>query len=357
MSTIYLVSNRGKLARQGKKLVLHLDEHTARSIFPFKTEQLVLIGNIEITSPALKLLMHHRINTVFINKNGKFNGRLDFQAGKNVFLRQKQFKLLEDDSFRLNFARQLVEHKLQNQLTFSQRLIRNQPQLASFNPQIQQLKQLITKCQEADNLDRLRGYEGSGARAFFSVFPKAIRADFARFNGRSMNPPQDNVNAVLSFLYTLLYYRVEAALQTEGLDSSVGYFHRVDYGKCALAFDLMEEYRTPIADTLTAALFNLGTLKEEDFREITFQAEDDEYPLDLETTEEGTAAAASRGVLLTPDGIRKVIPQFEKKLDTTIFYPPAQKPLSYRQIIRQQILHFKRVIQGEESQYRPFTIK
>jgi len=297
--------------------------------------------------------MHRQIDTVFINKNGRYNGRLDFSAGKNIFLRIKQYERLKEQSFRLKIARAIVSAKLKNQLHFIQRLGRKNR--TNIRQAKEQLYALLNKSPNADNLDSLRGYEGAAARAYFGVYADAFLPEFARFNGRSMNPPQDNVNAVLSFLYTLILYRVDAALETVGLDPYAGYFHAIGYGKRSLSFDLMEEYRTPLADTLTAALFNLGILQENDFRQVDFSPENDDFP--LEPDEEHEAFNRKTGVLLNRDGLRKVISQFEKKLDTEIYFTPLQKRITYKQLIMQQVKHFKRVLQGEEEQYHPLIQK
>lgn len=355
MSTIYLTATSGKLSKKGETLQLTLDENTTKTIFPFKTEQLVLIGNIDISTPALKFLMHREIDTVFMNKNGRFNGRLSFKSGKNVLLRQKQYKLLDNDPFKLEFAKSIVGGKLKNQLSFMQRVGRKKKEQHDFGRQFDLIKTTLDKYQDADNLKSLRGYEGTAARAFFKVYHYALLPEWAVFNGRSMNPPKDNVNAVLSFLYTMVLNRVDAALEMAGLDPYVGYFHRLDYGKRSLSFDLMEEYRTPIADMLTAALFNLAVLKEDDFREEVFSKESDDFP--LEVGDEHEAFAEKKGILLTRAGLKKVITQLEKKLETEIYYTYLDKRLSYKQLIMQQVKHFKRVVGGEEEGYKPLLIR
>ncbi len=355
MSTIYLISTQGKLSKKGETLVLRMDENTTKTIFPFKTEQLVLIGNIDLSTPALKFLMHRQIDTVFINKNGKYNGRLDFRSGKNIFLRIKQFERLKNENFRLKLAQSIVNAKLKNQLHFIQRIGRKRKPHDKITQAKEQINTLLLKVPTAASLDTLRGYEGAAARAYFSVYKQALLPQFARFEGRSMNPPQDNVNAVLSFLYTLILYRVDAALETEGLDPYAGYFHSIGYGKRSLSFDMMEEYRTPLADTLTVALFNLGILQEDDFREVVFSSEDDDFPLEL--NDEHEAFNEKKGVLLNRQGLRKVIAQFEKKLQTEIYFTPLQRRINYKQLIGQQMKHFKRVVNGEEENYKPLIQK
>ncbi len=355
MSTIYLITTRGQLKKRGQTLLLKMDDDTTRTIFPYKTEQLVLIGNIDISTPALKMLMHRRIDTVFVNKNGRYNGRLAFSMGKNVFLRQKQFDRLHDEAFCLQIARDIAVGKMKNQLHFLLRIGRGGVYKGSVAEESQKVKELIRRAEKAENTASLRGFEGSAARYYFKVLGRALVPDFARFNGRSMNPPEDNVNAVLSFIYTLVLYRVDAALEMEGLDPHVGYFHSIEYGKRSLSFDLMEEYRAAIADPLTLSLFNLGILKKDDFRTVEFSGADEDFPLDI--PQEHEAIESKKGVLLNQQGLRKVLMQFEKKLATEIFYQPMQSKISYKKIILLQVKHFRRVLNGEERRYKSLIIK
>ncbi len=355
MSTVYLTATQGKLTKRGETLVLHLDENTVKTIFPFKTEQLVLVGNIDISTPALKFLMRHNIDTVFINKNGKYNGRLSFGVGKNVFLRMKQYELWKNEKFRLEFSRSVAMAKIKNQLLFGQRIGRREREVPNYKDKINRLKNSLRGAEKADNIDSLRGYEGNAARTYFGLFKHAFISDIAVFNGRSMNPPEDNVNAVLSFIYTIILNRIITALEINGLDPYIGFYHAVEYGRHALAFDLMEEFRVPLADSLTVALFNLGVLGEDDFREVDFSSENDEFP--LEESDEYSAVERKKGVLLNREGLRKVITQMEKKLDNEIYYGLLQKKISYKKLILEQIHHFKRVINGEEKEYKPLVVK
>jgi len=361
MSTIYIISDHGKLQKKGDTLQLYAQDGTITIIFPYKTEQLVIVGNVEITSAALKLLMRYNLDTVFLGKNGKFNGKLAFQEGKNVFLRQKQFDLLKDMDFRLNFAKSIVNGKLKNQLSFMQRIKRGKGKGKGLENAVDSMKHNLKNIESVEIMEALRGYEGMGARYFFSVFRQNIIQDWAVFNGRSMHPPQDNVNAVLSFLYTMLFFRIDGAIEAEGLDSYVGYFHELNYGKRTLSYDLMEEYRTPIADTLCCALFNLGILEQDDFESITFSSNSTDYPLQTEgqniKEDDNIGFEEKKGVLLTKKGLKKVITQLEKKLETKVYYDLLNQHISYKRVIREQIKHFKRVINKDEKAYRPMVIK
>lgn len=361
MSFIYIVSNNGKLHKNGETLQLEAHDGTLTTIFPYKTEQLIILGNVEITGSALNVLMRKGIDTVFLGKNGRFNGKLVFQQKKNVFLRQKQFERLKDEAFIREFVRSVIIGKLKNQLTFMQRISRRRDIEKSYHKTMGQMKELLAKAENEQDPVVLRGLEGMGARYFFSVFRQNIIQDWAVFKAISRRPPEDNVNALLGFLYTLLFYRVDSAVETADLDTYVGYLHKLDYGRKSLSLDLMEEYRTPIADTLTCALFNLGVLAEEDFEEIEFSSDSDDYPLQGDSSDidekENAIVIQKKGVLLTKKGIKKVIAQFEKKLDTAIFYPLLDRQIPYRQVFIEQVRHFKRVLNGEEREYHPLMIK
>lgn len=357
MSNVYILSEHGKLLKRGDALQL-VREGEKRTIYPHRTDRLIVMGNVEFSSSALRLLMREQVDTIFLGRNGRFNGRIDFQEGKNVFLRQTQYQLLDSD-WALNFARSVVLGKLHNQLGFLMRIGRKDKKSEAIEKQGSMIRRMIGKAEEATDLNELRGYEGNGARAYWAIFRTALLPDWAVFNGRSMHPPGDNVNAVLSFLYTMILFQVEAAVAMEGLDPYVGYMHTLDYGKKSLLFDLMEEYRTPIADTLAVAMFNQGSLNEGDFREVVFSVDDDDFP--LESRDPGDPESAiveeKKGVLLTKSGLDKVIRRLENKYDTDLYYKPLLRKLTYRKLIREQVRHFKRVISGEEAAYKPFQIR
>ena len=217
---------------------------------------------------------------------------------------------------------------------------------------IQALKIALDRAEQARTLAELRGYEGIAAKNYFSVFRYNLIPDWAEFPSRSKNPPQTNVNATLSFLYTLLMYRVETAIETAGLDPMAGFLHASDYGKNALTFDLMEEFRTPFVDTICCSLFNLNTLTAHDFEQkATADIKDA-----LFDPNEGEAPS-EKIVLLTRDGLKKVIPVFEKKMENKVQYQGLDHTVSLNTIIMEQVKHLKRVLLGEEKEYKGFLYR
>lgn len=334
MSVIYILSDQGKLGKRGEALVLHHIDGNVTTIFPYKTDHLVAMGNISISGDAIRLITKNRLPMTFLSRNGKFNAKLTFGENKNVFLRQRQYNILNNPVESLAMARAIVLGKIQNQLCFMQRIGRTRKltaeEAAKVGAAIAQTKNYMAGAASTDDMEKLRGLEGMAARTYFSVFALNLIPEWADFKSRSKNPPESNVNAVLSFLYTLLMYRVESALESQGLDVYCGNLHALTYGKTALVYDLMEEFRTSVADAICCSLFNLGILYPEDFHT-------EEFP------EEGCT-----GILLTKDGLNKVIAAFEEKMETGI---------NYQKIIYAQAEQYRRVIAGEEAEYIPYHQK
>ncbi len=385
MSEIYILSDYGKLSKRDETIVFTQPDGTSTILFPFKTEQLVLIGRISISADALRLLTKHKIPTTFLSSNGKFNGRLSFGDKKNVFLRQKQFRILDNPKKSLEIARSIVVGKIKNEISFMQRIKRKNPaDEVVIERAVNSVKNTLSDAEKTDDIEKLRGYEGLAARKYFEVFKFNLQPEWAEFKTRSKNPPKSNVNAVLSFLYTLLMYRVESAVEAAGLDSCCGNLHAVNYGKTALVFDLMEEFRSPVCDTVCCSLFNLGTLKPEDFEKVEFSAESEDFPLEkteqIEQLKQGeqmegepdlqnnadsadnegdknSTEQSQTGILLIKAGIKKVITAFEAKMNSQILYLPTGQKLSYTAIIFRQVQHYKRVINEEETEYKAYYFK
>lgn len=368
MSAIYILSDYGKLGKKDETIIFSQPDGTSTILFPYKTEHLVLIGKVSISADAFRLLTKYKIPVTFLSSNGKFTGKLTFGDSKNIFLRQKQFRILDDKEQSLKIAKSIVVGKIKNQISFMQRIKRKNSIVdKKVSDAINAIKNTLANAEKTDDIEKLRGFEGLAARQYFSVFEYNIAPEWAEFKSRSKNPPKSNVNAVLSFLYTLLMYRVESALESQGLDICVGNLHAINYGKNALVFDLMEEFRTPICDSICSSLFNLGTLEEEDFEKVIFSKESDDYPLQDDKIPEGNETSQSEeglesggesfGILLTKKGIKKVIAAFEAKMDNLIMYQPTGEKLSYIKIIYQQVIHYKRVISGEETEYKSYYFK
>ena len=350
----YLVSNNGKLKSDSGLLVYSDYLGNITKFIPNKVSQFIIIGKIELTGSAINTIMNHKIFVNFIHRNGKFNGKLIFDDSKNTFLRHKQHQIYDDYECSLSLAKDIVRGKIHNELFFAQRILRNLNNKNELLITVHQIKKCLDKVNCVNNISELRGIEGEAAKAYFNVFGCNFKINWTKFVERSKNPPLNEINSVLSFLYTLLAIRIDSLIISNGLDDSIGTLHALSYGRKSLIFDLIEEYRTPIADTLTCSLFNLGTLKKEDFR--TGEKYED---IDIDEAEKLLQVDddVKTGVYLTDIGMKKVATAFEKKIRDQHFYPELNKTLEYDKIFNQQIILYKSVISGNRNHYLPMVIK
>jgi CRISPR-associated endonuclease Cas1 len=348
MSVVYLVSNNGSLTMQNSVLLYEDYQGNTTKILPDSIDQICVIGRLSISGSAFQLLFKYKIDLCFLQKNGMYNGQLVYDESKNTIIRHTQHKKADDFSFSMSIAKSIVDGKLHNQYLFLQRIARKLPSNTCFESGLNEIKKIRALLIKSNNLDEVRGFEGAGAMIYFSLLGFNIYPEWAAFHGRNKNPPRDPVNATLSFLYTVLANRIESFIRMKGLDPGIGSLHVVSYGRNSLVYDLIEEFRTPIVDTLTCSLFNNGVLIPDDFRSC---GDDGSIDCDEFVDEFGAVA-----VLLAESGVRKVIPQFEKKMKTEHYYPPKNKVVSFDAIIKEQVAQYKKVVSGELNRYCPMVI-
>ena len=383
---IYVRTQGAKIVKEGKHLLVKKEKTIYHTLFTYKLSQVVIFGNVEITHRALAQLMRYNIDVVFMSYNGRYLGRIAPPESKNVFLHKLQYIRVDDHEFGLRVARCIVSGKLANMATILMRIKRTRND-ALPGRKAQDIRNLMHQLESADNIGSVRGYEGRGSAFYFEAFPRGFVQNMG-FTRRIRRPPTDPVNSVLSLLYTFLMNRVYSAVRLAGLDPYPGFLHSIDYGRHSLVLDLMEEFRTIIADTLTLSLFNLKILQKEDFfvekppGEFEWEDKAEKMPdvskdsigliygneteqeiLDLpeQRMESDTHASEARTgkypVKLDHNAFKRVIEAFEKKLTTSFYYPLAERRLTYGDVIIYQAEHFHKVIEGGAEFYQPLLLK
>lgn len=337
MRSVYILSNHGKLSKEGEHLIFKDFNAHCTKILPAQTERIFVVGNSSITGEAMSIIMRAEIPVTYISHSGKCMGHISYNEGKNVFLRKKQFERERDETKSLNIAKSIVRGKIRNQIAFMQRIKRSRIVDFDIMSIVNSIKNFLKDISRCENKESLRGIEGNAAKHYFSVLRMNILPEWAVFTERSRNPPETNVNAVLSFFYSLLKNYVKTAIVSCGLDPMIGNLHSLVYGQDTLAFDLMEEFRTPVADTLTCTIFNKNVLHKDDFREVE--------------------VSGKRGVYLTTAGIKKVCACFEQKIRSSVLYEMRGEKLSFFQIMVEQAKQYKKVIIKEDGVYKPFYYK
>ena len=365
MAVAYLLEQGTLVKLEGQRLVILKGNTVFHSLHLFKLDQLIIFGNVSITPPAMKRLLSENIDTVFMSRHGRYQGRLQPPWSKNITLRCAQFERLSDEEKCLDIAKAIVRGKITNLRTVLMRLNRNREGL-KLEDQILQLKRLSEKVAEAAGLDILRGIEGKASALHFEGFSKGFLADGISFAKRVRRPPTDPVNALLSLGYTLLFNSVMAAVSLVGFDPYLGALHTVEYGRPSLPLDLMEEWRPVIVDSIVLGVFNLKALtlgvfivQKEGLEHIgkdVINEEMDEAP-EPDEGERAEKGEKNLPVRLTSGGFRKYIVQFERKMKQKVRYHLTGQELTYRDCIREQVRHFARVIRGDEKEYRPMELK
>lgn len=385
---VHVTTQGSRIVREGRHLIVRRENDICHTLFIHKLEQLVIHGNVVVTPQAMKLLFQEGIDTVFLRVDGRYVGRLSAAEPKNVFLRRRQFEVASDEKLCLPLARQIVRGKLLNMATVLQRIWRTRDDKGA-RQKAEEIRALVPRLNGVEKLDMLRGMEGQGSALYFSAFGRGLDRDYG-FRRRVRRPPTDPVNAVLSLLYTFLINRAYAAVRLAGLDPYPGALHALDYGRHSLPLDLVEEFRTIVADTLTLSLFNLGVLKEGDFfrlepappmpavedREeglldhavadpmggMTLGGEDEEV-FDLPSQRIDTSVEEEENrdgkvaVRLHPPAFIRVVKGFEKKMNTEFFHPLAEKRMTYAEAMVFQARLYRRVLEGESAEYAPLLLR
>ncbi|HEX8734147.1 MAG TPA: CRISPR-associated endonuclease Cas1 [Pyrinomonadaceae bacterium] len=298
----------------------------------FETSQMSLFGNVQISAQAIRELASREVPVVHLSYGGWLSAVTAPPPHKNIELRRAQFASANDSEKCLKLARSFVSGKIYNQRTLLRRNAKELP-----NDSLVFLREMRRKSASAKNLQELLGMEGAAAREYFSKFALMFKQNGEQpafdFTTRNRRPPKDPINALLSFLYSMLMKEMLVTLIGIGFDPYLGFYHQPRYGRPALALDLMEEFRPIVADSVVIGLINTGEIRKQDF--IT----------------------RLTGCALTDSGRKRVIEAFERRLNTTITHPVFGYTVSYRRIFEIQARLLARFLTGEISEYPSFITR
>lgn len=343
MATLYITDEGAYLGRQGEQLVVMKRGRVIQAVHGHRLKQVIVFGGAQISSGARTFLLDAGVETVFLTVGGRLRGRTVPDEGRNIEVRRHQFRQLEDETAACDLARRFVEGKLLNTRTLLQRHQRARP-----NPEVEmalhRMRHAATRVGEARTLDEIRGFEGTGAAAYFGVFRHLVLVDGFPFGGRTRRPPRDAINAMLSFGYTLLLGTVRAAVQIVGLDPYLGSLHAPENGKPAMVLDLMEEFRPLLVDTVVLRAVNR--------RQITPA----EFEYDVETAPEEDAPPPPPAVLLGRETMKKWILLYEDLLRQTIVHRSTGLQMTWRDVVLEQARAVSRHLRGE-APYEAFTVR
>lgn len=335
LNTLYVMTPDSYLFSQNEAVVVKVGGTEKVRVPGHTLEAILCFGNTTVSTPLIAFCGERGIGISFFSEYGRFFGRISGPTHGNILLRQRQFAAVADPLFSVRLARGFLLGKLINAREVLSRGARERGdsgQKEALSRAVEQLRDAGKGLRECIGLDSLRGVEGRAAAAYFGVFDLLLHAPNSdlSFDGRNRRPPEDPVNALLSFLYTLLKNDIQSALEGVGLDPAAGFLHTLRPGRPALALDLMEELRAPLCDRLALALINRGQITEESFESL------------------------SQPVLLTEKARKTVISAWQSRKREIILHPFLKEKISIGLIPFAQSQLLARVLRNELDEYPPF---
>jgi CRISPR-associated protein Cas1 len=355
VTTLYVTERRSLVRKSGDTLEVHVPEDEERGtkkrtvrVPLIKVTQVVIYGDATLTSPAMMALLDQKADICFCSYYGRFRGRLAPPMGKNSLIRLEQHRAHNDPVRAFQLAKRFVYGKLANTRTLLLRSNRKLEdlQIAKAATSIKGVMEQVEGLEQAAGVSTadpcdpqagtaygtLLGLEGAGSAFYFGVFERLLKHGWT-FPGRSKRPPRDPVNALLSFAYVLLTNQVASAVSIVGLDPYVGYLHSSQFGKPALALDVVEPFRPVVADSVVLTLLNNRMLTEGDFEETL---------------------GAWR---LSDEGRRTFLTKFEERLNTEITHPTFDYRTTYRRCLELEVRLAAKWLSGEIDIFEPFMVR
>ncbi|MCA9840134.1 MAG: CRISPR-associated endonuclease Cas1 [Trueperaceae bacterium] len=324
MGTLYVLEQDVYISKDGG--VLKVSRRAGRDKLLERplahVSDVVILGDAVITPAAIYACTDQGTSIHYLSKTGTYKAQIAPIENKNVPLRVKQYEAYLNPEWKHSLAKRFVEGKLHNAMVFAKRG-------GADVSAIQALASPIARC---DDTESLRGLEGNAAKLYFSLIKDRFPESFAP-ESRTKRPPRDPANSLLSLAYTFLAKECQSAIRIAGLDPYIGFLHEVKYGRPALALDLMEEFRSILADSVTLSLFNRNMITIDMFEDTKG------YPT------------------LTDEGFKQFLRAWEERLNQSVNHPYLKQKLDYRQIMVAQARILGKHLMAELEEYLPFTVR
>lgn len=334
LNTLYVLTPDSYLFCRNDNICVRVGGEEKVSVPAIAIDGILCFGHTTVSTPLIGFCGERGIDVTFLSPNGHFLGRVCGPVSGNVLLRKKQYECLSDMDFRLRFARDLLFAKIRNGKNVLMRHARTtQAEAAAQSLYLaaQRLSGIANELLQYADIDSLRGAEGAAGSIYFAAFDHMLLSSNFKFVARSRRPPENEVNAALSFAYMLLSRETQSGLEAVGLDPAAGYLHSLRPGRPSFALDLMEELRAPLCDRFVLSLFNKEQLSDKDF-------------------DTGTGA-----VYLNEKGRKTFLAAWQRRKNEEIVHPFLQEKVQIGMIPYAQAMLFARVLRGDLDRYPPFV--
>lgn len=336
LNILYVTTPESYLSKDGENVVVSVKQEERFRIPIVNIEGIVTFGYMGASPGLMKLCTDNGVSLTFLSPTGRFIGRLQGPVHGNVLLRKTQYQINDNKQQSLHLAQLFIAGKIQNYRSILQRFIRDNGDSEKIVTAIRTLAKSKDWALKTNDIQSLIGVEGDAANSYFEIFPLLLlhQNEGFPFSGRSRRPPKDAVNAMLSFVYTLLANETAAALETVGLDPYIGFLHSLRPGRTSLALDLMEELRAYLGDRLVLSLINRKQVTPNDF--IT---------------------QGESGVVMTDSCRKTLITAWQNRKKETIVHPYLEEKIPIGLLPYVQALLLARTIRGDIDDYPVFLVR
>jgi len=339
LNTLFITTKGAYLSKEGETVVVSVDKEVKLQLPIHTIQGIVCFGQVSMSPYLMGFCAENKVAVSFLTEYGHFLASIQGKISGNVLLRREQYRRADDIAYSSQITKSILTGKIANCRTVFQRALRDHTDKINNDELIKASKQLssyLNQIQKTDTLDELRGIEGAAANIYFDAFDNLIitqKNDF-KFDKRNRRPPLDEVNCLLSFLYTLLMHDVRSALESVGLDSCVGFLHRDRPGRPGLALDIMEEFRPFLADRLTLSLINREQVHKKDFKKME-----------------------SGAVFMNDDMRKEILVAYQKRKQEEIIHPYLKEKVQLGLLFYIQALLLARHLRGDIDGYPVFIWK
>ena len=336
LNTLYVTTPESYLSKDGLNIVISVKQQEIFRIPIHNVEQIVTFGYMGASPGLMKLCVDNHVALTFLSPHGRFICRIAGPTQGNVLLRKAQYADADDPLYALHMSQLFIAAKLQNYRNILRRFIRDNGNYEDVSMVAQQLQWSKDKVLIAESIDTVRGLEGEAAMQYFGVFRQLMlhQQDAFPFSGRNRHPPKDAVNAMLSFVYTLIANDMTAALETVCLDPYVGFLHTLRPGRPSLALDMMEELRAYLGDRLVLSLINRKQVSASDFMR---QGEE--------------------SIVMTDNCRNTILSAWQSRKRETILHPYLNQKVNIGLLPYIQAMMMARFIRNDIDDYPVFLIK
>ena len=334
LNTLYITRQESYLHKERETIVIKQDKDKLGQFPALTIGNILCFGQVSVSPFLMGFCGEQGIGLSFYTEYGKFLARVQGKQSGNVLLRRVQYRWADNEEKSVSIARLMVAAKISNGRSVLMREIRNHGANPSIEAAIKHLATSLRRVRNASTVPEAMGIEGDAANRYFSVFDGLLRGSGFVFGGRVRRPPTDEVNALLSYAYTLVTHECASALQGVGLDPYVGFLHQDRPGRLSLALDLLEEFRAPWADRFVLTLINRQQVKPKDF-----------------------VTEASGAVRLTDDARKKFLTAWQERKQVEILHPYLDEQVAIGLLPHCQAMLLARHIRGDTEYYPPYLVK